>query len=108
MNEEEQARYKAILTEHSKLYTENKKLKDKVSYLKERVAYLERSNNRREETILYLREENNELHNKIDKAIELIECSKEHILEHDGSNIYLTQYCIDELLKILKDSDVDE
>ena len=54
-----------------------------------------------------LEQENKELHNKIDKAIELIECSKEHILEHDGSNIYLTQYCIDELLKILKDSDVD-
>ena len=52
-------------------------------------------------------DKNKELHNKIDKAIELIECSKEHILEHDGSNIYLTQYCIDELLKILK-GDVDD
>lgn len=61
-----------------------------------------------EEELYTLKQENKELHNKIDKAIELIECSKEHILEHDGSNIYLTQYCIDELLKILKDSDVDE
>lgn len=44
---------------------------------------------------------------RINKAIELIECSKEHTLEHDGSKIYLTRYCIDELLKILK-GDVDE
>ena len=36
-------------------------------YLKERVAYLERSNNRREETILYLRDENIELSDKIDE-----------------------------------------
>lgn len=105
MNEEEQARYKAILTEYSKLYTENKKLKDKVSYLKERVAYLERSNNRREETILYLREENDELHNKIDKAIEYIE----------NADWYLPLWEIRDnqpdkniLLEILKDSDVDE
>ena len=39
-------------------------------YLKERVAYLERSNNRREETILYEREENLELSDKVDKLIE--------------------------------------
>ena len=55
-----------------------------------------------------LEKENKELNSKIDKAIELIECSKEHKLEHDGSHIYLTRYCIDELLEILKDSDVDE
>ena len=102
MNEEEQARYKAILTEYSKLYTENKKLKDKVSYLKERVAYLERSNNRREETILYLREENNELHNKIVKAIVYIE----------NADWYLPLWeCRDnqpnkqDLLEILKDNE---
>lgn len=94
MNEEEQARYKAILTEYSKLYTENKKLKDKVSYLKERVAYLERSNNRREETILYLREENDELHNKIDKAYKYIK--NKQVID------------LDYLEKILKVSDVDE
>lgn len=115
MNEEEQARYKAILTEHSKLYTENKKLKDKVSYLKERVAYLERSNNRREETILYLREENNELHNKIDKAIEALDGIRK-IIETEkrlmGYAIYdscllLIEEQLDKA-KDLKDSDVNE
>lgn len=114
MNEEEQARYKAILTEHSKLYTENKKLKDKVSYLKERVAYLERSNNRREETILYLREENQELHNKIDKAIEY---NKQIIKDTKGfyrptSDTIYSGDCLMDIagqnLKILKGSDVDE
>lgn len=38
-----------------------------VEWLKERVAYLERSNNRREESIIYLRDENIELSSKIDE-----------------------------------------
>ena len=40
--------------------------------LKERIEYLERSNNRREDTIIAERDENIELSNKIDKAIEYI------------------------------------
>ena len=108
MNKEEQARYKAILTEHSKLYTENKKLKDKVSYLKERVAYLERSNNRREETILYLREENDELHNKIDKAIKRIELLGKFDGEHCTRNFKMMSADFNYLLKILKDGGVNE
>ena len=38
-----------------------------IEYLKERVAYLERSNNRREETIMHLRDENIDLSDKIDE-----------------------------------------
>lgn len=71
--QEEQETYHTILTEYSSLYSESKHLKDKVSYLEERVAYLERSNNRREETILYEREENIELETRIDNAIKIME-----------------------------------
>lgn len=70
--------------------------------LKERIEYLERSNNRREETILDLRSENVDLATKIDKAIEIIE----------GCNLGIFDYSIDQLgiiklLEILK-GDVDE
>lgn len=46
---------------------------DYINYLKERMAYLERSNNRREETILCERDENIGLYSKIDKAIKIME-----------------------------------
>ena len=46
------------------------RLQQENNHLKERVAYLERSNNRREETIFYEREENFDLSCKIDTAIE--------------------------------------
>ena len=46
---------------------------DYINWLKERMAYLERSNNRREETILCERDENIELYSKIDKAIKIME-----------------------------------
>lgn len=59
--------------------------------LKERVAYLERSNDRREDEILSLRQELNDSNNKIDKAIEYID--KEWYWDGTG---------IDELEKILK------
>lgn len=110
MNEEEQARYKAILTEHSKLYTENKKLKDKVSYLKERVAYLERSNNRREETILYLREENDELHNKIDKYKDLEQSLTfiKNRVKQGMTQENINKCAIQLVNSYLKDSDVDD
>lgn len=49
----------------SDLLEENEKLK-------ERIEYLERSNDRREESIIYLREESIDFETRIDKAIELI------------------------------------
>ena len=50
-----------------------------------------------------LQQENKELHNKIDKAIEYIE---EHTTDHRYSCRSLVY--ADEVLKFLKDSDVDE
>lgn len=55
------------------------------------------------EAIKLLEQENKELHNKIDKAIEYIE---EHTTDHRYSCRSLVY--ADEMLKILKDSDVDE
>jgi hypothetical protein len=48
----------------------NKKLKEENEQLKERIEYLERSNDRREETIIYLGEENIDYETRIDNAIE--------------------------------------
>lgn len=47
--------------------------------LKERIAYLERSNNRRETTILEQKEEINDLEDKVDKAVKYKEKQKEVI-----------------------------
>lgn len=76
-------------------------LEQENNQLKERVSYLERSNNRREETILDLRSENVDLATKIEKAIEIIE----------GCNLGIFDYSIEQigiikLLKILKESDI--
>ena len=47
-------------------------LKDFIIGLQERIGYLERSNNRRDDTIIYLREENIDFEIRIDNAIEYI------------------------------------
>lgn len=53
-----------------------------------------------------LEQQNKELHNKIDKAIEYIE---ENTQELEGiTGYYYTIYDTEDLLEILKDSDVDE
>lgn len=57
--------YQDYLEKENKILKENNlnmqkemcRLWKKIEWLKERVAYLERSNNRREETIIYLRNE---------------------------------------------------
>lgn len=47
----------------------NKQVEQENKKLKERIEYLERSNNRREDTILEQRQEISDLEDKIDKAI---------------------------------------
>ena len=84
------------------------KILKEVECLQDRIAYLERSNNRREETILELREENLELQIKIEKAIELIKNKTKIIPLEEGGGLELCDYDIRNLLEILKDSDVDE
>ena len=65
---------------------------------------LKRNCNIGNENLSFYRNENKELHNKIDKAIEYIEQEIYYCLSSgDNINIYL-----DKLLEILKDSDVDE
>lgn len=48
------------------------KILDYITNLQERCEYLERSNNRREDDILYKRQEISDLEDKIDKAIEYL------------------------------------
>lgn len=50
----------------------------------------------------------NYLHNKIDKAIELIKNKTKIIPLEEGGGLELCDYDIQNLLEILKDSDVDE
>ena len=50
-----------------------------------------------------LEQENKELHNKIDKAIDIIECSR-----WDNDMYDISADGLNHILKILKDSDVDE
>ena len=76
--------------------------------LKERITYLERSCERKEETIINERDENIELSNKIDKAVELIEDSYYSKNTTDIDSIGLTTNKLIQIRKILKDSDVDE
>lgn len=86
--------------------------------LKERIEYLERSNDRREDTIRAEREENLELHNKIDKVIEYLK-DRIQVLEvsysYDKNDEYLNAKLfggkkeLEMLLnEVLKESDVDE
>lgn len=68
--------------------------------LKERIEYLERSNNRREDTILEQRKEISNLEDKIDKAVEYI---NKHSRDENGDiGINLFSYNCVELLNILK------
>lgn len=87
--------YESVLIANGMLRQENKELK-------ERISYLERSCERKEETIRNERDENIELSNKIDKAIELLShFSGCQICEH-------TQELAIKVEEILKDSDVDD
>lgn len=54
-----------------------------------------------------LQQENQQLHNKIDKAIRYIKKNKNYIGIED-MNMYLYEDDINKVLEILKDSDVDE
>lgn len=69
-----------LCNEIDKLRIKNYELQQENERLKERVAYLERSNNRREDTILGLRQEindvedcNDELKKKLDKTLEVLQ-----------------------------------
>lgn len=81
--------------ELNRLLKQREKFKTKHCYLKERVGYLERSNNRKEETIIELRKEQelDKYKSVIDKAIDLVE--KE--ISNYGSDKHL-----DKLLEILR------
>ena len=61
-----------IVGEKNFLLDEELELYNEVIRLRERCAYLERSNNRREDTILGLRQELSDTEDKVDKAIEYI------------------------------------
>lgn len=74
------------------LQQENQKLKEQLEKKYKEVGTLTNE-------ILY--EENTKLLSVLDEIREYIECSKEHVLEHDGSHIYLTQYAVKDLLQIL-------
>lgn len=54
-----------------------------------------------------LEQENQQLHNKIDKAIRYIKKNK-HYIDIEDMNMYLYEDDINKVLEILKDSDVDE
>lgn len=56
-----------------KLQQENKQLKDNWNKLKERIEYLERSNNRREDTILEQRQKISDLEDNWNKLKEIME-----------------------------------
>lgn len=61
-----------------------------------------------EREVKLLQQENQQLHNKMDKAINYI---KEHGCYDEDCNVFcddLNYYAIPRLLEILKDSDVDE
>lgn len=80
----------------------DEKAKDKIKQLKERVDYLERSNNRREETIINLRHEQ-----QLDKYKEVVEAvnniikMKKRTLGYDTNDSYLRS--IEETLDKVKE-----
>ena len=92
------------------LLRNNAALSEENKQLKERITYLENSNNRREETIISLRHEQ-----QLDKYKEVIEEVREYInnnteLEHDGDDYGYTEWVnikpqnivfINEILQIL-------
>lgn len=97
------------LEENSKLSELWCKSQQENKQLKERVAYLERSNNRREDTIMSLRSEQ-----QLDLYKEVIEEVREYIEQHNYDYIYLDckfieTHIYDDLLQILdKVGDIDE
>ena len=54
-----------------------------------------------------LYKENQQLHNKIDKAIRYIKKNK-HYIDIEDMNVYLYEDDIKKVLEILKESDVDD
>ena len=74
--------------------------------LKQDNELLKRNCNIGNENLVFFRQQNKELHNKIDKAIEYI---KELYDNTDDITCYeIDRNTRDDLLEILKDSDVDE
>lgn len=67
--------------------------------LKERIEYLERSNNRREDTILEQKQKISDLEDKVDKAIKYIE----KFIPIDEDTILMRERQRDYLLDILKE-----
>lgn len=74
----------------------NKILRQENERLKERMEYLERSNNRRDDTIIYLREENIDYEIIVDEAIEYIEENKLN------DNKISEMLCGSEIVKLLE------
>lgn len=104
--------YEASITNPKKQLEFYKELSEQLGkenkQLKERIEYLERSNNRREDTILEQRKEISNLEDKVDEAIEYIE---EHIKyecddAYNGMQFYsyhLYDFNKQDLLDILKE-----
>jgi len=74
----------------------------KVEELQQRIDYLERSNNRRESTILELREEITEKDTKINKAIEELKKGLHELDIRKKEEIYIEQY-LENAVDILKE-----
>lgn len=74
----------------------------KVEELQQRIDYLERSNNRRESTILELREEITEKDTKINKAIEELKKGLHELDIRKREEIYIEQY-LENAVDILKE-----
>ena len=98
-----------VLANETKLEIKNEKLQEENNYLKlnnpeQNIEHFRiiKENKRK---IDNLRKENTELHNKIDKAIEL---AKRQLLSNSNYTSYTDEMCLKDLLEILKDSDVDE
>lgn len=64
----------------------NTELLEENKQLKERVEYLERSNNRREDTIISLRQELNDIEERVDKAREILGKYKHYSVPDEKQN----------------------
>ena len=78
---------------------EIKKLKETINGYKERIAYLERSNNRREDTIIGLREELNCCEDKLQDHDKFNECRMKELLDYkdriDNAVEYINNFSVD-------------
>ena len=83
-------------------------VKRKTMYCPNSVECYETENKPYWQNRIMLLEENQQLHNKRKKAIELIKNKTKIIPLEDGGGLELCDYDIQNLLEILKDSDVDE